>query len=586
MGTTNADQLLQQMLEHREVPRFIVAPAGMGRSALAREYAERNFAAAEVVWLEADANIVCELLLTASGQPATATSPSPSACAGCRLLVLNGLPQLPPAEAEQFSLALDEVLESGCEAIVICSPDADCYDLLQSDRLLIGSQDLLELHIQDGRWCREYLGNLLAGPLRCEIRAALALLILTRVGSCDELRDLGYQVSVELLDEVAQHCPLISVDISSGTYDATQCYLPAVERQLCLALCQAQRDADKDRAISTEELGSEEAARELCFDRLTGLSTWLFSRGERKRSMELLELVGRMLATEDWFAPDTVPALEIHNQATRDGRPAAWCHAQPQINEYVEPLQVRLFGDFEIIRGQSRLDDAILRRVKIRQLFFILALNKGKCVSRATLLSSIWPDKDEVHALDNFYTSWSRLGIILADGQHPCPYLSSNRQLCRLDMRYLQLDIVEFEQLARSVLFGLGPVEERLEKVMRMEQLYRGDILSFANENADVNQFREQYRVMLVDSMLAAAQLFAECGNQSYAIWFAQKALSADPSREDVYRTLMDLQEQAGQRTSAMRTFFNCKQYLANELGIMPSHRTTTLYQELILDKR
>ncbi|MDR0350272.1 MAG: bacterial transcriptional activator domain-containing protein, partial [Coriobacteriales bacterium] len=59
-----------------------------------------------------------------------------------------------------------------------------------------------------------------------------------------------------------------------------------------------------------------------------------------------------------------------------------------------------------------------------------------------------------------------------------------------------------------------------------------------------------------------------------------------DPSREDVYRVLMAVQDKAGQRTSALKTYFDCKRFLSEELGILPSQKTTALYQELILDRR
>jgi DNA-binding SARP family transcriptional activator len=58
-----------------------------------------------------------------------------------------------------------------------------------------------------------------------------------------------------------------------------------------------------------------------------------------------------------------------------------------------------------------------------------------------------------------------------------------------------------------------------------------------------------------------------------------------DSTREDVYRELMDVQLDAGQRTSAMQTYFSCKRYLSDELGILPSRKTTALYQDLLMDR-
>ncbi|MDR3307493.1 MAG: bacterial transcriptional activator domain-containing protein, partial [Coriobacteriales bacterium] len=96
---------------------------------------------------------------------------------------------------------------------------------------------------------------------------------------------------------------------------------------------------------------------------------------------------------------------------------------------------------------------------------------------------------------------------------------------------------------------------------------------------------QQRFRSLMVDAMLTASQLFAEMGNLSNAVWFARKAYDSDRSREDVYRALMDAQMKSGQRTSALKTYFACKKYLTEELGILPSQSTTALFQTLIQDK-
>jgi len=227
-----------------------------------------------------------------------------------------------------------------------------------------------------------------------------------------------------------------------------------------------------------------------------------------------------------------------------------------------------------------------MRRGKVRELFLQLALSKGKSVAREKILNSIWPEKDPHHALANYYTAWSRLSRTLSPDTDECPYLQSNRHFSLLNSHLIELDIIEFEQLAKAVTLNLGPVEARMEAAFQLEQVYRGDILQFLHDNPIIEKHRQIYRNMFVDACIAATQLFAAAGSQSNALWFAQKALHVDPSREDACRTLMAMQERAGRRTSAMKAFFDCKKYLSSELGIAPSRQTTAMYQELVLDKR
>jgi DNA-binding SARP family transcriptional activator len=215
-----------------------------------------------------------------------------------------------------------------------------------------------------------------------------------------------------------------------------------------------------------------------------------------------------------------------------------------------------------------------------------LTLNRGCGVSRDTLMEKMWPGKDFLHARDNFHATWSRLSRLLTGGAGPSPYLTNNRGLCRLEPLYVRSDVWEFEQLSRSFLFEQGSIDGRIEAVHRLEQLYRGDILSGYGLDPSIQTAQQRYRTILVDVMLEASRLFSQQGNETNAVWFARRAYDTDPSREDVYRVLMDMQDKAGQRTNAMRTYFDCKRFLSEELGIMPSQKTTALYQELILDRR
>jgi DNA-binding SARP family transcriptional activator len=215
-----------------------------------------------------------------------------------------------------------------------------------------------------------------------------------------------------------------------------------------------------------------------------------------------------------------------------------------------------------------------------------LALNMGRGVSRDTLMERIWPDKEFSRAKDNFHSTWSRLVRLLSGGTKPSPYLTNNQGICRLEPATVTVDVYEFDRLSRSFLFDRGDVEQRIEMIYRLEQLYRGDVLSGYQVDLYVQGAQQRYRAILVDVMLEASKLFSQEGNDTSAVWFARKAYDTDPTREDVYRILMAMQDRAGQRTNALRTYFDCKRFLSEELGILPSQKTTALYQDLILDRR
>ena len=60
------------------------------------------------------------------------------------------------------------------------------------------------------------------------------------------------------------------------------------------------------------------------------------------------------------------------------------------------------------------------------------------------------------------------------------------------------------------------------------------------------------------------------------------RVLCGGSTLPDTYTTLMEAQIAAGQRTAALDTYFACRRYLADELGIDPSAHTVRLYRDII----
>ena len=66
------------------------------------------------------------------------------------------------------------------------------------------------------------------------------------------------------------------------------------------------------------------------------------------------------------------------------------------------------------------------------------------------------------------------------------------------------------------------------------------------------------------------------------ALWFAKEAKTLDRRREDIYYLIMRAQSGLNLRSSAVNTFFECKNMLDEELGIKPSDEMRDLYQMVI----
>jgi DNA-binding SARP family transcriptional activator len=536
--------------------------------------------------------------------------------ASYRLVVFDDLPSLENRMATRFSDWIDGLIKKDIEVIVITTPYEDCLGDYQSDRLFIGSGRLVASQKWSANRVIEVMECFFHAPVPRELSTLASLMLLLGRGIVDNLRELGYQIPAASYSLLKRYCPLIEINETTGHFDATGLPVPQLARHLLARLNEAARVEEEPGMSATER----------CFERLTQLSVHLFERSEREQSHLLLELAGCLLTHDDAGLPlvslhfgdslndagaglvdafavdrDDVsrkPASQNLNQADLAGAEyqgervgdllgSTREQSVPAVVENgPETLVVKLFGYLEIFKGDRRLEGKELQRRKVRALFIHLVLNQGYGIARDTLMERIWPEKDFIRAKDNFYATWSRLNRILSEGDKSNSYLTNNRGLCRLESTLVMTDVHEFEQLSRSILFEQGSVDERIEAIYRLEQLYRGDILSGCRIDSSIQAAQLRYRTTLVDIMLEASRLFSEQGNDTNAVWFARKAYDIDSSREDVYRILMAMQDRAGQRTSALRTYFDCKRFLSEELGILPSQKTTALYQELILDRR
>lgn len=239
--------------------------------------------------------------------------------------------------------------------------------------------------------------------------------------------------------------------------------------------------------------------------------------------------------------------------------------------------RVRLFGSFEVTVGDRYIKDIEWRK-KSRLLVILVVLSQGRDVSREMLFEQLWPGMSRVRALDNFYSVWSNACNIMGDG----PYLERTGAFCRVNPQYLVSDVAEFEQLTRRLLTEHPDANALLDIFARIESLYRGGLVPSETENEIINAQRERYQATYVDAMILASECAMKANDARLALWFARKAREIGSGREDVYQVLIRAQIAAGQRCSAIKTYFECREYLREELGLDPSCEVQELYDQLI----
>ncbi len=245
-------------------------------------------------------------------------------------------------------------------------------------------------------------------------------------------------------------------------------------------------------------------------------------------------------------------------------------------------MQVNLFGGLKVRINGRELPDSVWRKNKSKLLFAHLLLRFGREVNREILEDALWPDMDRIRATRNLYVVYSAMKRALCNSNGEAPYVVSRGELYKVDSNLVWSDVAEFDELTKKILFD-SPNTMNIERsFMRVEQLYSGDLMSGIKCDPYLIRMKNRFRATYIDSILMASRIMLDNNNIPAALWFARKALEIETGREDIYQTLMLAQQRAGQRTSAMETFFICKKYLDNVLGIPLSKKTIHIYESLL----
>jgi DNA-binding SARP family transcriptional activator len=228
------------------------------------------------------------------------------------------------------------------------------------------------------------------------------------------------------------------------------------------------------------------------------------------------------------------------------------------------------------------------RKRKARLLFTMLMMRRGQDVPREQLLEHLWPEMDEERAKSNLYVVWSTMKSALlgddAEKGAKCPYVESVGGVCRSVRENVRTDVDAMESAcarAREA-ESAGSTAEALNAYRQISEIYRGDLLPGDCYDDWFSNLREHYRSEIIHAMLRATEILLDAEDPHTALVFVRRAIQFDEFREDLYQAAVRCQIAAGQRSSAIDTYMQCRDKLCEELGLDPSAEMRALYDEIL----
>jgi DNA-binding SARP family transcriptional activator len=253
----------------------------------------------------------------------------------------------------------------------------------------------------------------------------------------------------------------------------------------------------------------------------------------------------------------------------------------------VHELSVRLFGFVSIDQGSRPLPAL---PTKALELLCYLLIYRDRAHTRDGLAEVLWPEGDAAVSKRYLRQTLWKLNSSLRRGPVTGPdeetALVVDRDRVRVDPTSSWVDVGAFES-ARSATRdtpGHRLTETQARLVESAVGLYRGDLME--TSPYDWCGFeRDRLRVTYL-AMLEQLMDYCEAGGlYARGIAFGQVILRHDLARETTHRRLMRLHLGAGDRTSAVHQYEQCRTVMAGELGIRPSSSTVSLYEQIRDDR-
>jgi len=496
-----------------------------------------------------------------------------------RLALLAFVPWLEDESAKHLSDEIDALIQQGYFVLAFCPPQNDRYHNLQSDRMEISARELMSSGYFQPKAYTDSLKRFINEFLPLQIRLAAVLAAILGRFTLEDLQRLGYSLSPDIPQLLAELHPIFSTTDCAAAIKAEPVSLRHLEQEIF--------------QVIGEQLKAEglQPSTSVLASRITMLSITLLEKGDLENSHQILEIAEGLVKRET--APESYPyssgAFQSADSRLARSQADIMEPLLPHLNyapkANVPPIKLRLFGKLDVSMNGVSIRNKHLSRTKIRRFLAYLVLNQPRVVSRESLVEYLWPYLDAERAQKNLYTSWFMLARGLGSERvRDCPYLLRNGEIYQLNPELVLTDVEQFETLVRTVLFGKFNLDDHTRSILELEVLYKDSLVADIPADSFISAKMAAFRSKMVDVLLLETRQLRTAGEVEKALFCVQSAYELDETREDVFRELMDTQFEAGQRTMAMQTYFSCKQYLADELGILPSKRTTALYQDLLLD--
>lgn len=233
-------------------------------------------------------------------------------------------------------------------------------------------------------------------------------------------------------------------------------------------------------------------------------------------------------------------------------------------------LHVSLLGEQTIT--DTATETTATRSPRAVALVAFLVMHAGTPQPRQRMAELFWPDSADGQALTNLRRELHHLRRALGDAES---LVVTSKDLCWRDSDTCRVDVRTFDLERRAALAAAATGDDHASLAHARTAIaqYRGEFLPCGYDDwlLEARAELERQCVDLCDLVCAAS---TRSGDPAGATEAARRRIRLQPLEEVGYRTLMQLQVDAGDRAGALSTYHRCSSVLERELGVSPEPAT------------
>jgi SARP family transcriptional regulator, regulator of embCAB operon len=236
-------------------------------------------------------------------------------------------------------------------------------------------------------------------------------------------------------------------------------------------------------------------------------------------------------------------------------------------------MDIVLLGPLAVRMGTRLLGPGDFGGVKPREVFELLAMARGRPVSKERLADELWGDDQPVNAMAALETYVSVLRRHLsADRAEARALVRTHRGSYQLGGDSLTIDADRFDELTDAA--ASAPAGQRLALLQEAVALVEGELLASSLYAPWAEAERERYHRRVVQARLGLAEEAVAHSLAGEALEQACSVLAADPYDERAHRLAIVAAHTLGRPGLVRELADRCRTVLRDELGCEPAGDT------------